>query len=160
MYFFSLYSTFHWVKNSSTECVDNNFVLSGFFMVENRDESQCNYFHWGYVFHIMIHHLLIKLGTFNPLTPLNLIPILRQWEIFFGWPPAGFMNNSSWNNERQGFTHLAVVLLYVALRLLLNIHTWPTLIAGPKWLMSNAIKKCECSNQILMTKYNNNLLQD
>lgn len=51
-------------------------------MVQNKDEIQYNYFHWGYVFHIMIPHLLIKLGTFNPLTALNVIPILRQREIF------------------------------------------------------------------------------
>lgn len=32
----------------------------------------------------------------------------------------------------SGVIDLAIGLLYVALRLLLNMHTWPTLIAGSK----------------------------
>lgn len=43
----------------------------------NKDEIECNRFHWGCVFRIMIHRLLIKLGTFYPLSPLNLIPFLK-----------------------------------------------------------------------------------
>lgn len=44
-------------------------------MAGSQEEMQCNYSQWGYVFHSMIHRLLIKQGTFNPLTPLNLIPV-------------------------------------------------------------------------------------
>lgn len=103
------FGAFHWVKVGFTECESASVV------VENKDEIQCKYFHWGYVSHIMTHHLLIKVGTFNPLTPLNIIPFLRQWEIFFGWPPAGLINNSSWNNERWGFI-LCPLYCYILLQ--------------------------------------------